>query len=188
MKSIKFFLKSVLIHTLPITLLAMMSACDTTDNRRDNASKELAEAEKKLEKAGDKIGKGLEDAGEKLGEATKDAGNKLEQSKDKFVTSTRDEIRELDERIDKLKDRINSSAKNAKRETTEESREARGNMQDELKDLELKRNNLDKQLEKLENASQSVWQDMKKGISDAVSDIKEATNKVEERVEKESNN
>jgi tRNA uridine 5-carbamoylmethylation protein Kti12 len=168
---------------LSLALLPAMVACDSAENRQKTEAT-LEETERDLERAGEKVESGLERGGEKLQKAAKDIGGDLEVSKDKFVAATRDEMRELDALIEKLKNKINSGVKSASKETSEEGREAKRNMQRELKELEVKRKDLDIHLEKVEKASQNVWQDMKKGVRDALNDLKEAASEVENKVEK----
>lgn len=208
MKSvIKEIFKPVLPFLFAVLCIAGINACNTANKTHPDNDNNVEEAEDRAEAVGNDVysagnevttatKKAASEVAAETGEASRELGNdtkeaartasdKLEETKNEFVASIREESKKLDAKIDALKVKIDAETKEAKTDADAKSREAKAKMRRELGDLETQRAKLNVQLDKLQNSTESAWQSMKKGVRDAVDDLKSAADRVENEFDKE---
>ncbi len=96
----------------------------------------------------------------------------MRQERQKYQDQIEAQFRDLDQRIDDLAARIEKE--NSEARTKARGREYRDKSQQEIAELQRKREIARRKLENLRNSSQDAWQDMKVGIDAAMRDLKSA--------------
>jgi hypothetical protein len=115
-----------------------------------------------------------EDVQKEVGEAAETTGKYVGQKKDEFLSSMNEKLAKLDAQIDELKDRGSRLAEDQKKEWNEQ-----------LADLETKRQQFKNEYDEASKASGEAWGDVKKGVESAWNDLKNAVDDAAQRFQSE---
>ncbi len=164
MKTSFHFLK----HMAGVLLLAgILFSCD--ENR------EKTRTEKALEQTGDAIQEDSKDLANKLEQKTDSVGEELDESKDVFVARMKEKSREVDAEINELQ---------AKMER--QGRKADQNLKEEMANLRAKRDEMNRDLEKVQKSTGNAWRDLKAGIRRAADELDKGFSDAKDNFEKDS--
>lgn len=155
----------------------LLGACSTETREKYEAATEATgkDIRQTAESVGDKAGQARDKIARQTKKVASTVGSNLNQSKNDFVASVRWENRQLEKRIEELKEAL-----------SKKGNQAGVGIKREIADLEVKRKDLNIKLKDVENASGDAWQQLKQGVQEAVADLRQATDKAEDEL-KEKN-
>lgn len=114
------------------------------------------EAERALERAGERTERGLERAGEEIEEGWERTRAGFDERKDAFLTSTREELTELDKKMQDLDARARSQGKAMRRDLVEA------------------RARVGRELDSAAQSTEQTWDRSKQNLDQAMDDLRDA--------------